>query len=310
MILTLLLCALVLLVVWRVKWGVSKEHYRAFDTPSFLVPAVDPARLALGRQWLAGQSVTICGLVRDAELTLPRTLDRVYGMASLFREYRIVVLENNSRDRTRAILLEAAQRDPALTVLGCGVNQPVCRLNLPATERGSAEMSRGRVAKMVRLRNEIFDYLETRPATDLVIVWDLDIDGIIYRDGLADTAALMVQDTSIDAVAAHGLRVWEALGSTVLGYGDSYAYLDPRLADLPKAARAAFLAANPGYPHRARPVTSAFGGFTLYRSRALRGRRYGSWVDGHGEVVCEHVGLHRGMRLWVNPRMLHIMLQF
>jgi hypothetical protein len=164
---------------------------------------------------------------------------------------------------------------------------------------------------MVRLRNEYLRHVQDKlGGFDLTIVVDFDLDAVLYLDGFLDSGALLATDHTIDAVAAQGVKVVGVPGGSVLLYGDSYAYMDESLRPYPKLARGVFLSCFPGYPYKPRQVASAFNGLTVYRTRALMGRQYESWIAEHDEVVCEHVGLHRDMSLWINPRMINAFLGY
>lgn len=313
MIIFILLLALAVFLVFRFQFA-TREDYRSIISPKFLRVPYEQKNQDVGSAYYAGKTIVICGLVRDAAQNLDQTLSRVYNLVYLFKDYRIIILENDSKDTTREILLAHAHNDPKFMVLGCGVNSPQCKLDLPSTNGG---MSYSRISKMVNLRNQYLDFVESKfPSFDLMAVWDLDIDGILYLDGVLDTGALFAADETksretgkfqVDGIAAQGFRLSECFRGSVLTYGDSYAYMDKLLIGLPKRARALFLSTFPGYPYYARRVDSAFNGFTLYRMSSLRGKRYKTWTDEHDEVVCEHRGLHQGLNIWINPRMVHIM---
>jgi Glycosyl transferase family 2 len=319
MLLFIVLLLLVIFLVFRFRFA-SREDYRSIKSPSFLRVSLDQKNQDSGSSYFAGKTIVVCALVRDAAKNLDQTLSQVYNLVYLFKDYRIVILENDSKDQTREILLAHANNDPKFIVLGCGINAKECKLNLPTTDYVNGSMSNERISKMVNLRNQYLEFVETKFGSfDLMAVWDLDINGHIYLDGVLDTGALFSVDETqakmsgtfkVDGVAAQGFRLIECLGGSILTHGDSYAYMDKSLKDLPKRARALFLSLFPGYPYKTQPVESAFNGLTFYRMGSLKGRRYGTWVDEHGEVVCEHRGLHKGLNMWINQRMVHIMVNY
>lgn len=317
MILFIILLLLTIFLVFRFRF-VSRDDYRSIKSPSFLRVNIDEKNQDSGSSYFAGKTIVICALVRDAAKNLDQTLSRVYNLVYLFKDYRIVILENDSKDQTREILLAHANNDPKFIVLGCGINAKECKLDLPETDYVNGTMSNERISKMVNLRNQYLEFVETKFGLfDLMAVWDLDINGHVYLDGVLDTGALFSADETqaktngifkVDGVAAQGFRLIECFGGSFLTYGDSYAYMDKSLRDWPKWVRALFLSSFPGYPYKTQPVESAFNGLAFYRIKSLKGRRYGTRTDEHGEVVCEHRELHKGLNLWVNQRMVHIMI--
>ena len=57
-----------------------------------------------GRRLMSDLSVVFCGLCRDARHYLPKTAARIERLGEMFREYRVVVYENDSADATRVPL--------------------------------------------------------------------------------------------------------------------------------------------------------------------------------------------------------------
>lgn len=314
-----ILVVLAIFLVFRFRFA-SKNDYKSIISPSFLRVPINRENQDSGSSYYAGKTIVVCGLVRDAAKNLNETLSRVYNLVYLFKDYRIVILENDSKDMTREILLAHANNDPKFLVLGCGINSSQCKLDLPVTDGSLGGMSQGRISKMMNLRNQYLDFVEAKFSSfDLMAVWDLDINGVLYLDGILDTGALFAADDmqvkstgsfKVDGIASQGFRLIECFGGSVVTYGDSYAYMDRSLNDWPKRLRALFLSLFPGYPYQVQRVESAFNGFALYRIKSLNGKRYNTWIDEHGEVVCEHRGLHKGLNMWINPQMVHIMIDY
>ena len=85
------------------------------------------------------QRVVIAGLARNIAAILPKTVARVERLGSCFRDYRVVVYENDSSDGTLAQLQQWQSRNPRVALLSesCGdpVNRPVRCLDVRAIIR-------------------------------------------------------------------------------------------------------------------------------------------------------------------------------
>ena len=146
-----------------------------------------------GKQYMRSQRVVICTLLRDVSTKIASIIRRTEKIASFFGDYRILIVENDSKDDTRKKLLEWSQKNNKVVVLGCGENVEKCEMKLPKTEGHSVYKSR--IDKMVKLRNIYLDEIKER-YTDFnyVIVWDMDIIGSVYIDGIQNSFGYFAQD--------------------------------------------------------------------------------------------------------------------
>ena len=303
------------------------------------VEAVQP----LDEQWLQGQRVVICGLLRDKEeqvVYLQRTLPRI---TSLFADWALVIVENNSTDSTRERLLAWQQSDTSrVHVLGWSEHaaEPTAASTEPPVSMYRTvrhDYTEQRIRKMVALRNTYMAYVSSHPTLssyELLVVMDLDLLSFLYTDGLLSTAHHLRTDPSIAAIAANGLLLTTApLTLSLLRgfeYQDPYAHEDAsdpgkRYPQQLDNIRSKFVNRfHYGAPLHA--VRSAFGGFAVYRMERVVGKRYFvSWTDGGRQVLCEHVSLHRqlagggsnvtdgdggrdGGGVYLNPTMIHVIL--
>ena len=75
------------------------------------------ARVQAGRDRMRRQTAVICGLCRDVRHWLPRTAARIEQLGAMFRDYAVVLYENDSRDGTADFLLRWQARNPRVHVL-------------------------------------------------------------------------------------------------------------------------------------------------------------------------------------------------
>ena len=270
-----------------------------------------------GAQIASSNGIVICGLVRDAEDSIPRIIRQVEDLGRLFREYRVFILENDSEDRTREKLLEWAKHNENVTVLGCGVNQEMCRLDLAKTERQKIYPSR--MKKMAMLREELreavqslhdqnadFERIVGRPRFPFTAMWDFDLEGVLYHDGIM-SSLLALENTSYTGICANGIRplLGGHLYYDTLAHRESTEPLDIRM----KAAHDLRIGLG-GFSESDGivPVSSCFGGFALYNTKAFVDATYLSLRS--DPLECEHTTLSRSdsIKTAVNAKMRHLVL--
>jgi hypothetical protein len=162
-------------------------------------------QIEIGKNFFKNKKVAICSLIRDGEDRLSDIIPKVNRLGRLFKDYKVFVVENDSKDDTRKILLDWADTNNNVFVLGCeGVNLPECKLNMKPTIEH--DVSEYRINKMATLRNVYLDELKKHEDIDLVIVWDFDIVGKLDMNGLFLSAYRLYQDENINAICANGIR--------------------------------------------------------------------------------------------------------
>lgn len=226
--------------------------------------------------------LVICGLVRDCEEHLPRTFLNMDRTGSLFKSWRGVLFENDSKDRSPAMLREWATLHPefvAETLVRGERSWPMKRL----PDRGTA---------LARYRNRCRDLvLQHFPHFDLVMVLDTDLFGWSIN-GIFHSLSYWGE---WDAMLSNGLRE-DKMGWVQY---DAWAIRDgswsPKLFE--EVKNDVYAMGSPLVP-----VWSAFGGLGLYTMEGFKAAGY----DG-GD--CEHVGFHKNLReegfvrMFINPNM-------
>jgi len=81
-----------------------------------------------GFQIARTKTVVICTLLRDVEHKLPELIKRAERVGSIFKDYKVLVVENDSNDNTRSKLLSWAKINPKVLILGCGENVEKCSM--------------------------------------------------------------------------------------------------------------------------------------------------------------------------------------
>jgi len=275
-----------------------------------------------GMNKMKSQSVVICGLVRDVESQIPYIIQKVERVANLFQKYKILIVENDSKDNTRSLLLKWSEKNKNVIILGCGVNQKECKLNMPKTQ--AHEIERWRIEKMVKLRNEYISYINSNLSDyDYCIVWDLDVIGIVYLDGIANSIGWMnsndlltneskidSSEFSIDAICANGIYKF-ASPSWAYVYYDTYAHLDYNekydINNHFTHSLSKRIGCRYAFGEKLQKVKSCFSGFTIYRISSIKGLMYD--MSPENNLECEHVRFNRHLsNVYVNPSMIYRLL--
>jgi hypothetical protein len=233
-------------------------------------------RVARGRTRMQVATAVFCGLARDVAGALPSVSARIERAGSMFRDYRIVIYENDSSDETLVALRAWQDRNPRVTVLS----------EVLGAVRWGQVRDPARMRHLAACRNRYLDHVAVHHADfDYLVVFDTDLPKGFSYDGLADT---------------FGHDEWHVVGSNSLlvpiderpppnpEFFDAWAFRQAG-DDSPRPfGETNHLVFRRGEPLV--PVWSAFGGLAIYVMAAVRsGARYAG-------DDCEHVTLHRRLR--------------
>lgn len=269
-------------------------------TPDSVLP-VDPEFAALfktmldiGRDAAREQSVCFVGMARDIAGVLPFTLRRLELLGESFRDWSAVVVENDSTDGTKDILLEWEEKHLGNVIADC---RDLGRERLSGFERARVE----RYAEYrTRYRDIARDHFGH---ADVVIAVDLDpwggwstsgvLNGIGWLDVLPKAAGMASVSLYEQQVATtHGT------GDKMMCHYDHWAWRGPGWQHRWERHFALWLP-----PVGSPPVmcNSAFGALCIYRAEPFFAHAPRS-IDGD----IEHVGLHKSMaeadwEFYLNP---------
>lgn len=244
-------------------------------------------------------SAVFVGTARNCAQYLPRALGCWTQLATLFDDVTFIVAENDSTDQTKVILADWER--------GAGNRHHLSLDGLAAT-------SPHRSVLIAAARNRLLDTIHQDPrlsGAQWLIVMDMD-----------DVSLALTPERLARCMRFTG---WDALfANQLFYYYDVWALRSKRS---PNDFTQLLDAAKPGWRYRlsrlvnltwrSRPilpwrkpfrVTSAFGGFGIYRMEVALKGRYSGWHD--GRPVCEHVPFHEqlcanGARLFVHPGLVN-----
>lgn len=256
------------------------------------------------------KSIVICSIVRDAEKGLKNNIPVIERFCPMFRDYQVVVFENNSKDTTKQLLASWMQRDSA------HVHALMEDRAMPPKQKKSQPhvvnpfFSRERIEKMATLRNQYMEYVDRQGWNmDYMMVVDLDVAQLNLEGILSSFSS----DKDWDAVTAFGYSTSPKLRRR---YHDSYALAEYCDQDKPQTEKQIKILADKYGSIKPTDdwvrVFSAFGGLAIYKFDAVKGLRYKALPnnDERVEVRCEHYSIYKGMyardfdKVYINPAML------
>jgi len=305
---------------WRVQIMYNSDLYSLY-TPKNAFPVIKEKEIEheyltnKGFEIAKRKSIVICGLLRDAENKIKEIKKKVESVGALFGNYIILIVENDSSDNTRDVLLKWSKENPRVTILGCGINVSKCSLPKASRKTEGHHVDASRIEKMVRLRNIYLDYIKKHESLrdfDFMAVWDMDTVGSVYMDGVVNTVAQFSRLPNVDAICAYGIYRWGPFKV----YYDTYAHIDEGdvfhidLKSLHDAKKGLLTRYSRGEdPVK---VVSCFSGFTMYKIPSIISNKiyYDMTPPSEANLECEHVRLHRKLsgQIYLNPSMINLVL--
>lgn len=255
------------------------------------------------RKPIESSSIVVVGVVRNCATVLRGEIQSLRTATREFARRRFLVIESDSQDASVDCLAELRRQTPdEFEFESCG------------TLRNSMPLRTERIAYC---RNRYLDRLEGDARfrdADYVAIADLDgVNTLLSEFSIRSNWAL---SDDWDATTANQLGayydIW-ALRHADWCPEDCFAH-EKRLLQLFDPLDARHLAVHArqlriAFDGPLIEVDSAFGGFGLYKRDAILSGRYVG-LDPSGAEVCEHVSLHRqlrigGRRIFINPAMIN-----
>lgn len=303
--LTIILFSIILLsvvLIWFVFFILSLKGkinpHRFFNSSLYTdfnfntVPDREMNKVFEGFKIASNSRIIITGLTRDNESKIVKNITNLALIGNFFKDYRIVIFENDSKDDTRNLIKKEAEKNSHIELLGCE-EEPNCILgSLPAYDGGLFKSSR--IEKMSRYRNRYLEHIyQNYHDWDYVFVCDMDMEGIFFKNGFFHAISLT---TSYNAVFANGMM--NVPGLMILSPYDGMAYstneLNHKKSNFRKFFHQLRTCRNSSNPVE---VKSAFNGGAIYNMKAIKGYFYNSIYS------CEHNALNYSIngKLCIDP---------
>lgn len=239
----------------------------------------------------ASQSkIAICCLARNNTDVVAKSRIRFEHIGSYFKEYKIVLFENDSSDNTRNLLKNWEDENENVILLDCcKMGSCDCKLNEKAGYSHGTYSSK-RLGKMARFRQQYLDFVNHNLSNyDYMLVIDFDLDGNADINGLFDSIA----KDDWGAIFCNGRNpIPGCFGLITIPY-DSLAYI-PETSNYDREDNVSslrlfyknismeILAFNNHFGR----VKSAFNGYGLYKIKVLENCSYIG-----NDNLCEHINL-------------------
>ena len=266
-------------------------------------------KVQLGYDIARTKKIVILCLARDVEANVIMTRNKLESIGKDFLEYKIVIFENDSEDESRNLLKGWMNENENVDLMDCcDIGSCECRLkNAKGYDLGA--ISKGRMDNMRYYRETLLRYTTNKYYDyDYVMVYDFDISGSVYKDGLMTSFS---SDKDWDMVFANGLQSLPMITFKKLALYDRLAYIPEDLDfqhGLSPAQLGRKLFNNIGKYNVGDDLVkckSGFNGMAIYTMKCLRDSSYMNT-----ERYCEHVDLHSDMynngydEIYYNPSMV------
>ncbi len=161
--------------------NIKLERLKALDT-------LDVKFLEAGKLEMKQHKVVIAGIARDNLLDLPMTIKHINHIGSFFKDYRVVIFENDSKDGTKIAFDIWSQKDPRVKIIS----------------KDFMNKKRPNHKFMADVRNKYLEAIEEDVYKDFDMVMMLDMDmsyGVDVR-GIQDSFSKI---HNWDVVCANGI---------------------------------------------------------------------------------------------------------
>ncbi|HSA76173.1 MAG TPA: hypothetical protein VLE02_01390 [Nitrosarchaeum sp.] len=322
----LLVCVVIAVIVgyviWKIYWKLQiyfNPHITNFFTPTDIFPIANDKKdkygyyEKIGYDEMKEKTVVICTLLRNAENRIPDIIKQVEYLGKFFQDYKVLVVENDSKDATRKLLLNWVKYNPKVEILGCGINVEKCTLKKAAYLTEGHSVNKQRIDKMAYLRGIYLEKIkEDYHNYDYCFMWDLDLIGSLYIDGVANSMGWLSSFPHINVMGSMGMYRWMGL----LLFYDTYAYVKENECthinykwwnDLKKGLGTPLMHKRGSDPVK---VESIFSGFCIYKVDALVGLEVDYTTKNECDIECEHHILNKKIGgVYLNPSMIYLILR-
>ena len=266
-------------------------------------------KVQLGYDIAKTRTLLILCLARDVEYNMEMTRNKLESIGRDFLDYQIIFFENDSDDETRKLLKNWMSVDKHVDLMNCcDEGSCDCLLN---NEKGydMGPISQGRIGKMRHYREKMLRYAtENYNEYDYVMIYDFDISGIVYKDGLMTSFS---SEKDWDMVFASGYHTFPKIISRKPSLYDGFAYIS-KDNDYDHKLSVSQLDKQQNKLRQYKigddlvKCKSGFNGIAIYRMECLLESSYMN----NTERYCEHIDLHEDMynkgyrEMYYNPSMV------
>lgn len=261
-----------------------------------------------GYEEAKNKTIIITSLAREVELRISDSKNKLENIGKCFKDYRIIIYENDSQDDTRDMLLDWSKENEKVIILDCcDEGSCDCKLNsIDSYKSGWA--GKERIEKMRHLREKLLIYCRNNFSHfDYYLTYDFDLQGGLYLDGLITSFS----ENNWDMIFARGLQSMPKITKKRLILYDSLPYI-PMNMDFNHKNSLKFMfdkfdkdlgkvKAGSNFVR----CKSGFNGLAIYKMKSVKDSSYKK-----SNFYCEHIDLHYNMsingydKIYYNPNMI------
>lgn len=246
-----------------------------------------------GKKYAKKCHIIIASLLRDAEPSFPVARRNIKSFSEMFKTIDVFILENDSKDDTRKLWKEYSKNKS-----DCPANVKVF---VESPKKGkypktiNHNITDARIKKMVKLRNNLMKIVKEKSRKvnydKYIFVTDLDIKGVLPREGIYDTFYHFknTKKYDYDAIGCNGIT-WNSF------YFDDYAFSKDNHKNYPQISVPIYKGLY--------PVKSSFSGGVFYKYDKMINLKYKFRKDGKN-IICEHVSLNKQLKMAINTNMIY-----
>ena len=246
---------------------------------------LDPQMLQAGEEELAKHKVVVVGIVRDNMLDVYYTKQYIEHTGKFFKDYRVIIFENDSADGTRWLLNNWAKEHDRVKIISKDfglIKRPSIKFMADSRNHYIDELAKGQKYK---------DF-------DMIMMLDMDMGQGWDMRAIFDSFSKI---DKWDAVCANGIFRGTRMRDMFAFRNDEFPEVPSQTPDY---STRVLHQGQRNYPVGSDmvPVDSCFGGMAFYKRKAIEGCRYDS-IDGD----CEHVLFNECVRernhgrIFMNP---------
>jgi len=187
LVIVLVLIILLFLEYYIMKHNINFHKYwnpNYYDCKTLKIDSnIDKNRIKMGKKIASESRIVICGLARNDSNIVKSTIERLLFIGLEFKDYRIIIFENDSSDNTRKLIYNISKKYNKIILLDC-CDMGSCNCKLKRRNGYNIGLSE-RIKKMGFYRDRYLDYIKKNLYDfDYMLVIDFDLDGNTNIDGL------------------------------------------------------------------------------------------------------------------------------
>ena len=300
---------LVCIMVWLEYIYLRNYNIHKLLNPDVYNQPFLSSRLSLGKMsFTRKKKIVFAGLARNIESKIKKNVDNCVLMGTFFKDYKIVIFENDSHDKTREYLEEMAKKNENIQLIDCK-SHPKCIFDENELYDYGL-MNIDRIDRMTFYRNIylsiVYKYFSDY---DYMCVMDFDIDGLLTINGLIHALKCPFEWSCICANGRSGIpgtfgmldTMYDAMAFCLTEYDLKLAKNGCRAFShlFYKYLRLIWLSSFDSGRFGFVSVISAFNGVSIYKIDDIYGLYYKKGYS------CEHISLHeqmieKGKKIWID----------